>query len=77
VGIISISRRFELVRYEDVSGVSGTGTVADGIQFPDGQVVLSWRGKHHCISVWPNVGEVEAIHGHEGKTVVRWIDGNN
>lgn len=34
------SRRFTLVRHDDVTGVSGTGVVADGVRFPDGVVAL-------------------------------------
>jgi hypothetical protein len=67
-------RRFRLVRYVDVSGVSGTGIVAEGVQFHDGQVAVSWFGKHHCVSVWPAFQDVEAIHGHGGSTIFEWID---
>lgn len=63
---------FQLVRAEDVSGVSGTGVVAEGVQFHDGQCVLSWFGSFHTIEVSPNVEQLLAIHGHNGKTVVRW-----
>lgn len=65
-------RTFRLVRKEDVSGVSGVGVVAEGVQFHDGQIAVSWFGKHHCISVWPHIEDVVAIHGHEGKTIVEW-----
>ena len=67
-------RRFQLDRVTDVSGVSGTGIVADGIQFHDGQVVVSWFGQHHCVSIWPAIEDVIAIHGHEGATKVVWLD---
>lgn len=33
-------RRFELHREEDVSGVSGTGVVAEGVAFSDGRVLM-------------------------------------
>ena len=65
-------RKFELVRAVDVSGVSGTGIVAEGIQFHDGQVVMSWFGQHHTIEVSPSIDATIAIHGHGGTTVVRW-----
>lgn len=68
-------RRFRLVRTKDISGVSGTGIVAEGIVFHDGQVAVSWFGRHHCVSVWPAIQDVEAIHGHEGATYVEWLDG--
>lgn len=63
-------RYFHLVRKEDVSGVSGTGKVAEGIEFHDGQVVLSWYGVHHTIEVLPSIDTLLAIHGHDGRTVV-------
>lgn len=62
-------RTFSLVRKEDVSGVSGTGVVAEGVIFHDGQVVLSWFGQHHSISVWPSLADMLAVHGHEGRTL--------
>lgn len=69
-------RRFELIRSEDVHGVSGTGMVAWGVQFPDGVVVVRW-----CVtevrqtSVWERLDDVMAVHGHDGRTIVRWLDG--
>ena len=68
-------RRFELVRTRDVSGVSGTGVVADGVEFPDGLVFLRWRGRVRSYSFFENgVPEMLEIHGHGGATRVRWID---
>jgi hypothetical protein len=40
-------RRFELHRDTDITGVSGTGVVAEGVAFSDGVVALRWR------SAWP------------------------
>lgn len=68
--------RFELVRHRDVSGVSGTGIVAEGVQFSDGTVTLRWRGKHPSTAMWPSITEVLAVHGHGGATEVRWLDGD-
>jgi len=67
-------RAFRLVRKEDVSGVSGTGVVAEGVEFHDGQVAVSWYGRYHCVSIWPSIKDVEAIHGHEGRTTVEWAE---
>ena len=74
-------RRFELYRAEDVSGMSGVGSVALGVVFPDGESVLRWRDKTHDgevihgnISVWDSLQDLQKVHGHEGRTVVRWID---
>lgn len=65
-------RTFKLIRSEDVSGVSGTGVVAEGVVFHDGQVVLSWFGRHHTLEVAPNVETVLEIHGHQGRTVIEY-----
>lgn len=70
-----VGRRFQLQRSEDVSGVSGTGVVADGCQFPDGVCVVHWRGEHRSTVVWTaGIRAVEAVHGHEGRTRIVWVD---
>ena len=61
-------KQFKLVRDEDVTGVSGTGVVAEGVEFTSGSVVLQWLGDHPSIVVWPSLHHVEIIHGHDGKT---------
>lgn len=67
-------RKFVLKRKEDVSGVSGIGVVAEGVQFHDGQCVMSWFGQYHTLEVSPDIDSIKAIHGHEGKTLVEWIE---
>ncbi|MFD7161616.1 hypothetical protein ACFV9C_44025 [Kribbella sp. NPDC059898] len=67
-------RRFRLCRRHDVSGVSGTGHPAEGVEFSDGSVALRWTGDHPATSVWPDITAVLAIHGHNGATVIEWID---
>jgi hypothetical protein len=63
-----------LDRDEDVTGVSGTGVVAEGIQFSDGTVALRWVvGEHRSTVFWPNIEAVKAIHGHDGRTHVRFL----
>jgi hypothetical protein len=48
--MITRPRRFVLERDVDVSGLSGTGVVADGVVFPDGIVALHYLGRpcRHC-----------------------------
>jgi hypothetical protein len=65
---------FELIRHADISGVSGTGTVAEGCVFTDGSVALRWRGRNPSTAVWPDLDSIIAVHGHSGSTVVRWLD---
>lgn len=67
-------RLFRLRRIEDESGVSGTGLIAEGVEFSHGEVVLSWVTMHRSIGVYPNIKELENIHGHGGKTVVEWLE---
>lgn len=74
-------RRFVLVRHEDETGVSTEQgaqpgqVVAWGVTFPDGVTVTRW-----CVSeirqtaVFASIEDVEAIHGHGGKTQVEWMD---
>jgi hypothetical protein len=71
----SSPRLFELVRKRDVSGVTGTGVVADGVRWTDSTVTLRWKGDHPATAVWDSVDSILAVHGHEGATVVRWLDG--
>lgn len=66
--------KFVLDRLKDVSGVSGTGIIADGVEFDDGQCVLSWRGRYHTVEILPNIKAVRDIHGHDGSTIVRWLE---
>jgi hypothetical protein len=68
-------RRFHLVRTQDVSGVSGTGIVAEGVEFHDGQCAMSWFGQFHTITLFAKVEDIINIHGHEGRTTLVWLDG--
>ena len=75
----AMPRVFSVVRYDDVSGVSGTGIVAQGVQFRDGQVVLQWccPGLPGSVAVWASIEDVLTIHGHRGRTVIKWADGRD
>lgn len=69
-----IGKRFRLLRSEDISGVSGTGYVAEGIVFHDGQTIISWYGAVHSVEVWPSLQAAINVHGHAGATLVEWVD---
>ncbi len=66
-------RLFYLNRLADVSGVSGIGPVAEGIEFTDGRVALRWRGTHRSTVMYDSIQDVIAIHGHQGSTEVVWL----
>lgn len=65
-------KNFYLYRYEDDSGVSGVGIVAQGVLFDNGKCVLSWLSKYKSIAVYESIDELEIIHGHHGHTKVIW-----
>lgn len=67
-------RRFQLNRKEDKSGVSGTGVVAQGVQFDNGKVALQWLTAMPTLETADNVETIIQIHGHEGATDVEWLD---
>jgi hypothetical protein len=60
----------------DDTGISGTGFVAEGVQFNNGTIVISWygHGRGGGESRFPSLAEAERVHGHGGKTVFVWDD---
>lgn len=70
------SKLFSLYRQTDVTGVSGTGIVAEGVQFSGGLCVMQWcvSGQPNSVSHWDSVEDLIAIHGHDGATTVVWED---
>lgn len=67
---------FVLRRTTDVTGLSGTGVVADGVTFPDGKTVTRWRGGTTGVAqtcVWDNIQHVRRIHGHDGATRIEFV----
>lgn len=67
---------FWLIRTQDVNGVSGTGTVAEGIVFEGGHVALHWLTPLSSIAIYDSIEVVARLHGHGGRTRVRWEDGS-
>ena len=64
---------FYLDRKIGPTGVSGTGVVAQGVQFTDGTVVVRWLGEHRTTTVHPCIETVVAVHCHKGQTLIRWV----
>lgn len=71
-----LPRAFVLERDVDRTGVSGTGVVAEGVEFGDGTVALRWRGRWPTSVVFHDLGiaSVEAVHGHDGATRIVWCE---
>lgn len=63
-------RLFHLERDEDESGVSGTGVVAEGVEFTNGMVVVIWLSHTPSINTYFNIKNLDQIHRHGGKTRV-------
>lgn len=61
---------FHFYRREDETGVSGTGPVVEGVQFSNGWCVLRWISDKSSLGFYQSIQEVEAIHGHGGKTEI-------
>lgn len=66
-------RLFYLLRLEDETGISGVGRVAEGVCFSDGVCVLRWLTMNGSTAVYDSAADLEAIHGHGGKTVLEWV----
>lgn len=74
-----IPRRFILVRDVDVSGISGTGVVAEGIEWSDGTAVLRWLAREGSeirptTVLHESVESVQLLHAHGGSSRIEWLD---
>jgi hypothetical protein len=69
-----MTRNFKLLRIVDVSGISGTGIIAEGTTFSDGTVVLHWLGDRPTTTIMSELAWVIDLHGHGGKTRLVWDD---
>jgi hypothetical protein len=68
-------RRFQLIRHVDVSGVSGTGVIAEGVEWTDGTATLHWGGRYPTTTIWQDgIEALLTIHGHNGATTLKWLD---
>lgn len=59
-----------------MTGVSGIGRIVEGVLFPDGRVVLKWRGPISSIVVFESLAELEEIylHKHHHCNSLIWVD---
>jgi hypothetical protein len=65
-------RNFWLNRTKDISGVSGTGIVAEGTQYSNGWCALTWISKHTSGAWYASIDDLREIHGHNGATEIIW-----
>jgi 3'-phosphoadenosine 5'-phosphosulfate sulfotransferase (PAPS reductase)/FAD synthetase len=69
-----MARTFTVVRERDISGISGTGVVAFGVQFHDGTVVMRWSVGKDSTVIWADLATAIDVHGHGGATKFYWDD---
>jgi hypothetical protein len=55
-------------RTVDLSGCSGVGTVAQGVEFSNGRVAVCWLSPVSSIEIWRCMADCVAVHGHDGAT---------
>ena len=70
-------RRFKVIRPIDITGISGTGHVIDGIVFDDGTTIIKWRTQYSSITIFKSFEEFKYIHidcHPENKTEIIFLD---
>lgn len=67
-------KRGYLERHVDVSGVSGTGKVAELCVASDGRVAVFWPEPNDSVAVWSSLEKVREVHGHQGNTEIVILD---
>jgi len=73
-------RTFAVYRDEDVSGVSGTGVVVEGVLFSTGVVVIHWLtpppwGSINIFGSWEQFMAIHVGAHPENRSEIRWGDG--
>ena len=64
-------RTFWLHRTKDVTGLSGTGIVCEGVEFSDGRCVMRWIDDTiSSIVIHKSIKDIETLHGHGGNTTI-------
>lgn len=72
------TRKFQMYRGKDKSGISGVGWIMEGVEFFNGKVCITWHGKVKSISVYDSFQEFVETHidNHSNETVILWEDGS-
>jgi hypothetical protein len=70
-------KSFSLHRHEDLTGVSGTGVVAEGVLFNNGKVAIAWdptktKAEVVSVTIFDSIDDVKTLHGHDGATEIVW-----
>ncbi|CAG0948017.1 hypothetical protein ANRL1_04830 [Anaerolineae bacterium] len=67
---------YDLMRADDTTGISGTGRVAQIVEFESGKVAVAWcaDGRPQSVAVYNNLDEAKIVHGHSGSKFVLVLD---
>ena len=69
----ALVKRFRLNRMVDESGMSGLGIVAEGVELPNGMVVMWWLVPPHSIQQYRSLDDLRHIHGHGAKNTTEIV----
>ena len=70
-------KTFYLERTQDITGNTGKGIVAEGVEFSNHWCILNWLGKPYSEFWYPTLQDIERIHSHGGLTKIIWDDRAN
>ena len=66
-------RRFHLHRTVDESGMSGVGRVAEGVELPNGVVVMWWLRPPHSVQQYRSAADLIYVHGHGARATTSLV----
>lgn len=55
-------KTFHIVRHADESGVSGTGTVLQGVEFDSGLVIIQWLVPPFGLGLYMSFKDFQKVH---------------
>jgi hypothetical protein len=68
-----LPRRFQLRRRVDSTGISGTGIVLRGVEWPDGTVTVKWTTLVASLEHMSSTAVCQQLHGHHGDGVIEHV----
>ncbi len=76
LSLATASRRWLMIRDEDISGMSGVGIVAEGVEFSNGWVAVTWDSKFASVTIYQSISVAQTVHSHRGQhdTKIIFID---
>jgi len=75
------AKRFNLVRQNDETGVSGRGIIAQGCLFADGTAAMQWRcppaASDVVVKKWETILDIHVRQHPKNRTLIVWEDGKH